>query len=85
MTDTIDKAICQILLDQAGDWNLKQVTPATTVQALGIDSLDEVEIIMAIEERLNIELPDDIWANTQTVADLINNIKANMPEQVAHG
>lgn len=84
MTHDINETICSVLEDHAGYFDIT-VTPATTVPALGIDSLDEVEIIMAIEERLNIELPDDIWANTQTVADLINNIKANMPEQVAHG
>lgn len=84
MTRDINETICGILENHAGCDQLK-VTPATTVPALGIDSLDEVEIIMAIEEHLDIELQDDIWANTQTVADLINNIKANMPEQVAHG
>lgn len=86
MTDHLDKEICDILQSHTGNFfTNKHVEPSTTRQSLGKDSLDEVEILTQIEDRYSLELPDDTWENVQTVRDLINNIKANMPEQICHG
>ena len=86
MTDHLDKEICDILQSHTGNFfTNKHVDPGTTRQSLGMDSLDEVEFLIEIEEKYGIELPDGTWDNVHTVNDLINNIKANMPEQVCHG
>lgn len=44
---------------------------------LSADSLDAVEIIMAIEEEFGIEIPDDDAENFQTVADLVKYVEEN--------
>lgn len=44
---------------------------------LAADSLDAVEIIMAIEEEFGIEIPDEDAENFQTVADLVKYVEEN--------
>ena len=44
---------------------------------LEADSLDAVEIIMAIEEQFDIEIPDDEAEKFQTVGDLVEYVEAN--------
>ncbi len=44
---------------------------------LEADSLDAVEIIMAIEEQFDIEIPDDEAEKFQTVGDLVEYVAAN--------
>lgn len=86
MTNIIDKEICDILQPYASRFfTQKHIDADTTRQSLGIDSLDETEILMEIEDKYDIELPDDTWTNVHTVSDLINNVKASMPEQICHG
>ena len=52
------------------------ITPDTLlVDDLGIDSLDLVELIMAIEQEFDIEIPDTNAENIKTVADAVNFAK----------
>lgn len=46
------------------------------VEDLGADSLDVVELVMALEEKFDIEIPDDEAEKIQTVKDVINYIKS---------
>jgi acyl carrier protein len=55
---------------------LEEVIPdASFVDDLGADSLDLVELIMAMEESFDIEISDDEAEKLQTVQDAINYIK----------
>jgi len=47
------------------------------VEDLGADSLDVVELVMALEEKFNIEIPDDQAENIQTVGDAVKYIEEN--------
>ncbi|MDD5358892.1 MAG: acyl carrier protein [Sulfurovaceae bacterium] len=47
------------------------------VEDLGADSLDVVELVMALEEKFDIEIPDDQAEKIATVADAINFIESN--------
>jgi acyl carrier protein len=47
------------------------------VDDLGADSLDLVELIMAVEEAFDIEIPDEEAEKLQTVQDAINYINAH--------
>lgn len=47
------------------------ITPDTHLAALGADSLDMVEIILAIDETYGIETPDEKTEQIRTIADLI--------------
>jgi acyl carrier protein len=52
-----------------------EVTPsASFVDDLGADSLDTVELVMALEEHFDIEIPDDAAEKIRTVQDAIDYI-----------
>ncbi|MDY6987158.1 MAG: acyl carrier protein [Thermodesulfobacteriota bacterium] len=53
------------------------VPEASFVDDLGADSLDLVELIMAMEEAFDIEVPDEEAEKLQTVQDAINYAKAH--------
>jgi acyl carrier protein len=46
------------------------------VEDLGADSLDVVELVMALEEKFDIEIPDDEAEKIQTVQDVMNYIQS---------
>jgi len=47
------------------------------VEDLGADSLDVVELVMALEEKFEIEIPDSEAEKIQTVKDVVDYIEAN--------
>ncbi len=49
---------------------------AKFVEDLGADSLDVVELVMALEEKFDIEIPDDEAEKIQTVQDVVNYIES---------
>ena len=55
----------------------EEVKPnARFVEDLGADSLDTVELVMALEEEFGIEIPDEDAEKAKTVGDVINYIDA---------
>ena len=50
---------------------------ANLKEDLDADSLDAVELIMAVEEEFDIEIPDDTAAEIKTVQDIVDYIKEN--------
>jgi acyl carrier protein len=50
---------------------------ASFVDDLGADSLDIVELVMALEEEFGISIPDEEAENIKTVGDAVGYIKAN--------
>jgi acyl carrier protein len=53
-----------------------EVTPeASFIDDLGADSLDIVELVMAMEETFDVEIPDEEADNIRTVQDAINYIQ----------
>ena len=62
-------------LDVAED----EVTPeASFIDDLGADSLDIVELVMAMEEVFDVEIPDEEAENIRTVQDAINYIQEHL-------
>lgn len=49
-----------------------QVSSETTWSSLGLDGLDEVELVLSIEEALGITLPDEEFHTVRSVSDAIN-------------
>jgi acyl carrier protein len=67
----------EIIVDQLGV-DEEAVTPeASFVEDLGADSLDIVELVMALEEEFGIESPDEDAEKIATVGDAVEYIKAN--------
>jgi len=66
--------ISDIIVEQLGV-KREEVTPeASLVDDLGADSLDTVELVMALEEEFGIEIPDEDAEKIQTVGDAIKYI-----------
>jgi NADH dehydrogenase (ubiquinone) 1 alpha/beta subcomplex 1 len=56
----------------------KKVTPTSTFKTdLGLDSLDAVEVVMAMEEEFSVEIPDTDADNIKSTQDAIEYIKRN--------
>lgn len=56
----------------------KEVTRETRLREdLKVDSLDAAEIILAIEEELNVEIPDELMMNAKTVGEIIAYLEKN--------
>ena len=74
---TTEERIKSIIVDQLGV-NADQVTAeAKFIEDLGADSLDTVELIMALEEEFGIEVPDEEAEKLQSVGDVIKYIEEN--------
>ena len=75
-----DKRVKEIIVEQLGV-NESEVKPeAKFVDDLGADSLDLVELVMALEEEYNMEITDEDAEKIQTVGDAIEYIKSHMTQ-----
>jgi acyl carrier protein len=72
LKDTADK-VTAIIVEKL-DIEPSAIQMNSTLQDLGADSLDLVEIIMKIEEEFGIEINDEVVEKLQNVQDLINYI-----------
>lgn len=74
---TVVERVSKIVVEQLGV-SEDQVTPeASFVDDLGADSLDTVELVMALEEEFNTEIPDEEAEKIGTVKQAIEFIEAN--------
>jgi acyl carrier protein len=73
---SIEEKVSSIVADKLGV-DRADVTPdAVFIDDLGADSLDLVELIMAMEEEFGFEIADEEAEKLRTVGDVINFIKA---------
>jgi acyl carrier protein len=73
--NNIQEKITNIIVEQLGV-NADQVTPeAKFIEDLGADSLDTVELVMALEEEFGQEIPDEEAEKLQSVGDVIKYIE----------
>ena len=74
--EEISERVKSIIVDQLGV-SLEEVTPqASFIEDLGADSLDIVELIMALEEEYEMEIPDEDAEKIQTVDDVTTYIQS---------
>jgi len=72
---TIEETIKSIIVKQLRI-DKDEITPESSfIEDLGADSLDIVQMVMALEEEFKIDIPDEDVENLRTVQDLINYIK----------
>ena len=75
MADNIQDKVKDIIVEQLGV-NPEQVTQeAKFIEDLGADSLDTVELVMALEEEFDVEIPDEDAEKIQSVGQAIDYIK----------
>jgi acyl carrier protein len=70
----IAKRVKEIVAEQLGVEASTVVPEASFMDDLGADSLDTVELVMALEEEFDIEIPDEDAEKIQTVNDAIEYI-----------
>ncbi|MBP7176945.1 MAG: acyl carrier protein [Ruminiclostridium sp.] len=67
----------EIVVEQLGVEESEVVMEASFIDDLGADSLDIVELIMALEEEFDLEIPDKEAEKITTVGDAVEYIKAH--------
>jgi acyl carrier protein len=74
----LDDRVTEIIMEQLGV-SREEIRPeASFIDDLGADSLDIVELVMAMEEEFDIEIPDEEAEKIQTIADATNYLKAQL-------
>ncbi|EKT56400.1 acyl carrier protein [Providencia sneebia] len=71
---TIEERVKKIIVEQLGVKEDEVVTAASFVDDLGADSLDTVELVMALEEEFDIEIPDEEAEKITTVQAAVDYV-----------
>jgi acyl carrier protein len=71
---TVERRVIEIIVEQLGVSEEEVALEASFVDDLGADSLDLVELIMAMEEEFGLEISDEDAEKIQTVQDVVNYI-----------
>ncbi len=74
--DIFDK-VRDVIVDQLNVEEADVTEEASFIDDLGADSLDIVELVMALEEQFGISIPDEEAENIKTVADAVSYISEN--------
>ncbi|MGB2454690.1 MAG: acyl carrier protein [Akkermansiaceae bacterium] len=75
MAENIQEKVTEIIVEQLGV-TADQVTPESKmIEDLGADSLDAVELVMAVEEEFGIEVPDEEAEKLISVGDIISHVE----------
>ncbi|MDE0841378.1 MAG: acyl carrier protein [Porticoccaceae bacterium] len=74
---SIEERVIKMVAEQLGVKQEDVQTSSSFVEDLGADSLDTVELIMALEEEFDAEIPDEDAEKIATVEDAISYITAN--------
>lgn len=80
--DFIEAGIFEVL-KSAAKCKHEKLSRAATFEELGFDSLDQVELVVAMEEKFNINISDDESLKIQTVLDAIQIMHSNFLKQRA--
>lgn len=76
-TEEVFEKVKNIIVEQLGVAETAVTMEASFIDDLGADSLDIVELIMAIEEEFDIEIPDADAEKVVSVGDVVEYIKEN--------
>lgn len=74
---TVEERVKKIVVEQLGVKEEEVTDAASFVDDLGADSLDTVELVMALEEEFETEIPDEEAEKITTVQQAIDYIKAH--------
>ena len=66
------------LISEQLDIDEDKITPETTFEDIDADSLDVVELVMALEEEFDLEIADEAVENIKTLADVVNYIEESI-------
>lgn len=69
--ENVEKKVCEIVAEQLGISEDEIGKDSSFLDDLGADSLDIVELLMALEEEFSFEIPDEDAEKMRTVGDVI--------------
>lgn len=74
----IEGKVKEIIVEQLGVDEAQVKSEASFIDDLGADSLDTVELVMAFEEKFDIEIPDEDAEKMRTVGDAIDYLSSKL-------
>jgi acyl carrier protein len=81
--NTVETRVRKIVVEQLGIDEDKLKNDASFVDDLGADSLDTVELVMALEEEFETEIPDEKAEKITTIQEAIDYIRSNTDKENA--
>jgi acyl carrier protein len=75
--ELIDIIAEEALMDRA------KLVPAATLEDIGLDSVDLVSVVFAIEEKYGIQIAEDAFTRTDTLGDVLTKINAMIDAKAA--
>ena len=75
---SLEARVSEIIVEQLGVSRDEVVAEASFIDDLGADSLDIVELVMAMEEEFNVEIPDDDAEKIQTIRAAVAYLKGKL-------
>lgn len=83
--NTIEARVKKVIVEQLGVKEEEVTNDASFVDDLGADSLDSVELVMALEEEFETEIPDEDAEKIGTVQQAIDYVSARADKQHSEG
>ena len=78
METNLEQRISEMIIEQLGATKEEIVPEASFIDDLGADSLDIVELVMAMEETFDIEIPDEDAEKIQTIGDAVAYLRERL-------
>ncbi len=78
---TVSERVKKIVVEQLGVKEEEVKNDSSFVDDLGADSLDTVELVMALEEEFETEIPDEEAEKITTIQEAISYIEAHLPAE----
>ncbi|MCB9495878.1 MAG: acyl carrier protein [Fibrobacteria bacterium] len=76
MATELEEKITKVIVEKLGVTADKVLPEAKFVEDLGADSLDQVELVMALEDEFNLEIPDEDAEKLKSVIEVLNYVKS---------
>lgn len=78
MSNSIEERVTKIVMEQLEVSQEQAVLNASFVEDLGADSLDTVELVMALEEEFEVEIPDEVAEKITSIQEAIDYVKEQL-------
>lgn len=82
---SVEERVKKIVVEQLGVEEAQVTKEASFLDDLGADSLDTVELVMALEEEFKLEIPDEEAEKITTVGQAVEYIEKNRPKESSRG